>query len=87
MHRILLILTMFALIVFSGCDALKNSQKTVETRPDWVDKRPSSGMYYIGIGSARKAGLSPDAYKENARNSALNVLSSEVSIICLLPFA
>ncbi len=80
MRNVLIISIALSLAFFSGCDVLKNTQKPKEPKPEWVDKRPASGMYYIGIGSARKAGLSPDAYKENARNSALNVLSSEISV-------
>jgi hypothetical protein len=80
MQRILLILLVLTLSFLSGCEVLKNSQKPKEPKPEWVDKRPSSGLHYVGIGSARKAGMSPDVYKENARNSALNVLSSEISV-------
>jgi len=80
MQKIFFILFVSSLALISSCGVLKNSQKPKEPKPEWVDKRPSSGLYYVGIGSARKAGLSPDAYKENARNSALNVLSSEISV-------
>lgn len=80
MQKVFLIIIAFSLVLLSSCDVLKNSQKPKEPKPEWVDKRPSSGLYYVGIGSARKAGLAPDAYKENARNSALNVLSKEISV-------
>ncbi|MEA1873938.1 MAG: LPP20 family lipoprotein [Bacteroidota bacterium] len=80
MQKVFLIIIAFSLVLLSSCGVLKNSQKPKGPKPEWVDKRPSSGFHYIGIGSARKAGLSPDAYKENARNSALNVLSKEISV-------
>ncbi len=48
--------------------------------PDWVSQRPQTGMYYIGVGSANKTGLSPNAYSQNAKNAALNDLSSDISV-------
>jgi hypothetical protein len=48
--------------------------------PDWVSQRPQTSMYYIGVGSANKTGLSPNAYTQNAKNAALNDLSSDISV-------
>ncbi len=80
MRRYILILLSISLFALGGCSTLSKTRKSTEPKPEWVDNRPTAGMYYIGIGSARTAGLAPDAFKENARNSALNALSSEISV-------
>ncbi|MBK8339947.1 MAG: LPP20 family lipoprotein [Flavobacteriales bacterium] len=46
-------------------------------RPSWVDSRPVTGSYYVGIGVAPKS--SPD-HMESAKKNALNDLASEISV-------
>lgn len=50
---------------------------TEASRPDWVRARPSSSMYYIGVGLASKS--RPD-HLEAAKQNALNDLASEISV-------
>ncbi|MCX6231858.1 MAG: LPP20 family lipoprotein [Bacteroidetes bacterium] len=68
------------LVLFQAC---KSSQPVVQqsesTIPQWVSSRPVMNDYYIGIGMAKKSGLS-DNYIAVARNNALNDLVSEISI-------
>ncbi len=47
--------------------------------PYWVSSRPVINDYYIGVGMAKKTGMS-DNYISIARNNALNDLVSEISI-------
>ena len=52
---------------------------TVYTKqPDWVLKRPINNSYFIGIGIANKS--NSREYIQSAKNSALNDLSSEISV-------
>ncbi|MCC6401808.1 MAG: LPP20 family lipoprotein [Flavobacteriales bacterium] len=46
-------------------------------RPAWVDSRPVTGTYYVGIGIAPKN--RPD-YQEAAKQNALNDLAGEISV-------
>ncbi|MBK6627996.1 MAG: LPP20 family lipoprotein [Flavobacteriales bacterium] len=46
-------------------------------RPAWVDGRPVTGAYYVGIGIAPKN--RPD-FQEAAKQNALNDLASEISV-------
>ena len=46
-------------------------------RPSWVDSRPVTSAYYVGIGVAPKT--SPDPL-ESAKKNALNDLASEISV-------
>jgi hypothetical protein len=64
----------------TSCNTSNNARKTKEPMPEWVENRPTSGMYYTGIGSANKEGLSPNSYMQNASNIALNALASEISV-------
>ncbi len=50
----------------------------VPAAPTWVQSRPMSGMYYIGIGVAQKAG-NPN-FQRSARESALSDLASEIKV-------
>ncbi len=72
------------LIVLAGfttsCAIFKSIPKPSGPKPEWVENRPQSNMYYIGIGSAKKSGLSPNTYMSNAKNAALNALSSDISV-------
>ena len=73
------LLVSIALVV--GCKttrptAVTSPPSTVE-RPSWVDSRPVTGAYYVGIGVAPKS--SPDPL-ESAKKNALNDLASEISV-------
>ncbi|MBK6541167.1 MAG: LPP20 family lipoprotein [Flavobacteriales bacterium] len=73
------LLVSIALVV--GCKttrptAVTPPPPTVE-RPSWVDSRPVTGAYYVGIGVAPKS--SPDPL-ESAKKNALNDLASEISV-------
>lgn len=47
--------------------------------PSWVEKRPSSAEFYIGIGSAEKRGT-PDEYTLRAKHTALNDIASQIVV-------
>lgn len=58
----------------------KNEQEVnVKTAPNWVNQRPLSSIYYIGIGIASKR-VDPVNYADIAKRNALNDLSSEISV-------
>jgi hypothetical protein len=80
-HKQLIFLFLIALAgVTASCGTFKSTPKPSGPEPDWVENRPQTNMYYIGIGSAKKAGLSPNAYRSNAKNAALNALASDISV-------
>ncbi|MFO7789919.1 MAG: LPP20 family lipoprotein [Bacteroidota bacterium] len=80
MKKHLIYLIIITLTGITSCGIFKSTPKPSGPKPDWVETRPKTNMYYIGIGSAKKAGLSPNAYRQNARNAALNALSSDISV-------
>lgn len=80
MKKYLIYLIIITLAGITSCGIFKSTPKPSGPKPDWVETRPKANMYYIGIGSAKKAGLSPNAYRQNARNAALNALSSDISV-------
>jgi len=69
-------------LFFSAC---KNKQKLSEknsapkSSPEWVQQRPISSAYYVGIGVASKA-KSPTDFASIAKNNALNDLASEIEV-------
>ena len=48
-------------------------------KPDWVTNRPTSQMYYYGIGAARKTS-NVSQYQQAARQNALADMANEISI-------
>lgn len=80
MRRIFTYLLLFTLTGLSSCAIFRNGSKSSESKPSWALQRPQTDVYYVGIGSANKSGLSPNAYQQNAKNAALNDLSSEISV-------
>ncbi len=68
------------ILVLMGC----GTQKTVTQRPTeppsptWVDNRPTSSMYYIGIGVAPKAPESD--YRRAAKDNAISDLAGEIQV-------
>lgn len=71
------------LFIFTGCKARKGLQTSVEEvvtpKPTWIDNRPNSSAFYIGIGSSSKT-LDPSGFAEAAKNNAFNDLVSEISV-------
>ncbi len=82
------LIPLFTVLVFLfSCSGSKDvSQKQASKKyentpvPLWVNERPSSSFYYIGIGRASKK-TSPLDYKEIAKKNALNDLASGISVV------
>ncbi|MCB9001979.1 MAG: LPP20 family lipoprotein [Bacteroidales bacterium] len=66
------------LIVLAGCGTSKKATQLTDV-PSWIKSRPSSAVYYVGIGSARKFG-NPGDYMQAAKQNALADMSSEISV-------
>lgn len=71
------------LLLVAGCKGNKavvdaNAPSGQDLRPEWVRSRPSSSMYYVGVGLANKA--RPE-FQETAKKNALNDLASEISVV------
>lgn len=64
--------------LLAGCAGSKKSTQ-VPVSPQWVQARPTSQIYYVGIGSARKT-ADPNGYMQAAKQSALADLASDISI-------
>jgi hypothetical protein len=85
MRYFLSILLLAALVVLSckrkqPVAQTNNTQSTeVNPRPNWVSGKPSSSLYFQGIGVAQKNRANAD-HLENARKSALNDLASEIKV-------
>lgn len=69
------------LLVAAGCKPAQQVQQQPPpapiVRPAWVDSRPVTSAYYVGIGIAPKN--RPD-FQEAAKQNALNDLASEISV-------
>lgn len=63
-------------IIFSGCSV--SSKIPVEPMPSWLQNRPSSSLYFIGIGGVKKNGT-PDYYMKASREDALADMASSIS--------
>jgi len=74
--KILFLPILIGLLV--GCAGSKKSAQ-VPVSPEWVQARPTSHIYYVGIGSARKT-ADPNGYMQAAKQSALADLASDISI-------
>ncbi len=82
--RVFLLLVVLMLIGSCGRKPIVQStvpvdQPLSETRPHWVQGKPSSSVYFYGIGLAQKT---PENYEylEVARKNALNDLASEIQV-------
>lgn len=60
-------------ILFSSCYLF------AESKPSWVDNRPVSEKYYIGIGFAQKSSTGQD-YRQVGKDEALRDLASEITV-------
>lgn len=65
-------------MVFFGCGSQKNAT-VVEILPAWVQQKPVSADFYIGIGVAQKTPGSTN-HQMAAKNDALADLASEISL-------
>ena len=78
------IITISAFLFFAACTSAKkveNTENKVENKamPEWINNRPLSNEYYIGIGYASKKNF-PSDFREAARKNALNNLAGEISV-------
>lgn len=70
---------LFSLLLLSSCGGSRKAQTPATPEPEWVKSRPSSQMYYYGIGAANKTS-NVSQYQQAARQNALADLASEISI-------
>jgi hypothetical protein len=79
--RTTLLFISILLISFACKPKQEVSQNTtpVVMQPEWVKGKPSSSLYFQGIGVATKSTANLD-YIENAKKSALNDLASEIVV-------
>lgn len=72
------------LLILVGCGTPKGTVESeiepIPVKPSWVDNRPVSGAYYIGVGVASKL-REPIDYQQVAKKNALNDLASEISVV------
>lgn len=66
------------ILLLAACSGTKKSVDTIPS-PSWVQNRPTSSIYYVGIGSAPKIG-SPNDYQQAAKQNALADMASEISV-------
>ena len=67
-----------SLFILSFC-LLQTSAFGGTKKPAWLEQRPVTPFYYIGIGSAAKEGSEAD-YRQKAKDNALQDLSSEIQV-------
>jgi hypothetical protein len=73
-----ILITLVALLW--GCGGSKKVQGPAPaSQPEWVKSRPTSSMFYYGIGIARKTS-DVSQFQQTARQNALADMSSEISI-------
>ena len=70
-------LWIIAAIVLAGCAGQRGGQRVPP--PEWVNSRPISGAYYIGIGSALNQG-EPAFVLQTAKDRAAGDLASEIAV-------
>ena len=73
----LICLTLLILLV--GCGAPKKVETTTVPAPAWVQNRPISSTYYVGIGSAVKS-ADMNQTQQTAKQNALADMASDISI-------
>ena len=79
------ILAISGLLAITSCRNAKDIQSEnpvpeLRPKPEWVDQRPASGAYYIGIGSSSKT-REPLEFQNVAKKNALADLSSEIRVV------
>lgn len=69
----------FAFFAVSACSPKTETAETpANPKPAWVQSRPTSGMFYTGIGVSQK-NVNTD-FQRTARESALSDLASEIKV-------
>ncbi len=79
--------SIFPILIFSlaltlfSCKAKKQAESVPPPPPPpgWVSERPTSSMYYVGIGIAGKVSAGAN-YMQIAKENALNDLASEIKV-------
>ncbi len=64
--------------ILTGCGGSRKASE-VKVSPAWVQARPATSTYYVGIGSARKT-VDPNGYMQTAKQNALADMASDISI-------
>ncbi|NOU19174.1 MAG: LPP20 family lipoprotein [Bacteroidales bacterium] len=78
--RLLKILPILPLsLLLFGCGGTKKVETIYPPVPAWVQNRPISSTYYVGIGSARKTG-DINQIQQTAKQNALADMASDVSV-------
>ncbi len=73
-------LVAFASLVITGCGASRKAQQEqLNPKPEWITGRPSTGVYYVGIGYSPKS-ANVSQYQKQAREAALSDLAGEISV-------
>ncbi len=74
-----LFILLITCLVLMSCGSQKQvAESPLPVSPAWVDNRPMSGTYYIGIGVAQKT---PGAnFQRTAKDNALSDLASEIQV-------
>lgn len=67
-----------AVVIISSCGGTKKASQ-IPVSPSWVQVRPSTALYYVGIGSARKT-KDINGYMQTAKQNALADMASDISI-------
>lgn len=81
MKRFLFIIsTILVLFVVESCSSKRSSSTHTEPPPEWVQRKPQSPHYYIGVSSASKHGATPDEYIQSAQQRALGDLAASISV-------
>lgn len=76
--KILTLIAAFAIIA-NGCSSSKKVEKTYPPTPSWVNNRPVSSDYYVGVGSAKKT-LDMNQTIQSAKQNALADMASDISV-------
>ncbi len=75
------ILSIFAAlaVIASGCSSSKKIEKTYPPAPSWVNSRPVSSEFFVGVGSAKKT-LDMNQTIQTAKQNALADMASDISV-------
>lgn len=78
--KLLFILSITGFFILS-CGISKNgvNRKDRSIQPNWVQQRPVSSVYYVGVGYANKT-LNPVDFQELAKKKALTDMISEIKV-------
>lgn len=74
----IIVLLPFAILLL-GCGGSKKVEKAIAPAPAWVQNRPVSSTYYVGIGSAPKY-ADMNQTQQTAKQNALADMASDISV-------